>query len=144
MSASSAALRATAPMWEKIPTIGSTARQHPPGGGGLAHQAGAAVAPAPPDDVAPVDLGADLGHRRDLLIAPALDRVAEARPVLGEQPPGGVPVLAQMGMGAAVGGQFGAGRDAGEQGVQPDLMGPSGGSWYSTSSTILGPDTRTM
>jgi hypothetical protein len=71
-------------MWEKMPSMGSSSR-------GSTRPAAVAWCStvvlrwpqrpqmtSPPGD--PVDPGADLGHRPDLLIAPALDRVAVAGP----------------------------------------------------------------
>jgi hypothetical protein len=86
----------------------------------------AAVPPGAVDDVARLDardVGADLHDLADLLVAPPVDRVLEARlPVGLEQPRLRVPVLGEVGVRAAIGGQLGTGGDPRVQRAQAHLV----------------------
>src|SRR5262245_38240048 len=68
------------------------------------------------------DLRADFDDLADLLVAPGLQGVVWLRPFVGdEQPPAVVPTLMQIWVGPTVGGQLGAGADAGEECAEPYL-----------------------
>jgi hypothetical protein len=69
------------------------------------------------------DIGGDFDHLAHLRVPEPGHRVAEAAGVVDEQPQPGIPGLVEVGVRAAVGGQFGAGRDAGEAGAHAYLAG---------------------
>jgi hypothetical protein len=91
----------------------------------LRQYCGAAMTPGPPDDVAGADrshIVAELDDLTHLLVAPPLHRILEARRIRDEQPAVLLPSLGEVGIRAAIRGEFGAGRDAGEEGADSDLV----------------------
>ena len=86
--------------------------------------------PHPPDHVVRREaghVGPDRLHPTDLGVAPDVHRVGERRFPGEEQRHLGVPAPVQVGVGAPVGGQLGAGRDAGVPGADQHFAGSGGG-----------------